>query len=374
MASCLPASVREGGVAGVPSCTSRHKGRIGGMARNRFTSICFGIFSLLLAGTVFSYLFTRITWGQVVEVWREIDRGLVLLFVAIMLLHQGIRTWRYRIVLRAMGHPVGWLRLFLIVLVRGLCVDVLPARTGELVYIYLLRTRLGVELGAATTSFALVFLFDILALAPLLLLAIGLVGVGAGGQLSLPIVAGAAVGLGGIAAMLILLLPPGLRLGFGCSCRFLPKPSRLQHFLVRLFAAMHRDVRQARREGVYLPLFLQSLAVRALKYTGYYVLLLAMVLPQGYAVVQWPLHKVFLGLVAAEMAASLPVSGIMGFGAYQGAWTLVFALLGFPLTMAQVTSISHHVFTQVYGYAVGLSALLGLVLLRPVSGARSSSS
>ncbi|MFU8780887.1 MAG: lysylphosphatidylglycerol synthase transmembrane domain-containing protein [Kiritimatiellia bacterium] len=332
---------------------------------HRKKSLLFILLGFLLAGSIFYYLFSRITWGQVVDVWQQMDRRLVCLFVIVMIGHQWVRTWRYRIILQAMNQQIGWIRLFLTVLVRGVCVDMLPARTGELVYIYILRTRLGVDLGAATTSFALVFLFDILALAPLLLLALFMVGIGTGGEVSLGMVVTFAAVLFVVSFALIFSLPQLLRIGFMLCRRCLPCGTRIRRFCCRLLVSMHCQVCQARRKGVYFPVFIQSLVVRFLKYAGYYVLLLSMVLPQGYQVVGWPFHKVFLGLVAAEMAASLPVSGVMGFGAYQGAWTLVFVLLGFPVTMAQVTSISHHLFTQVYGYVLGLCALMGLMLYKP---------
>ena len=69
-------------------------------------------------------------------------------------------------------------------------------------------------------------------------------------------------------------------------------------------------------------------------------------------------------MIAAELSASLPVSGIAGFGAYEGTWTFVFQLLGYSEKLSVVTSISHHLITQVYGY--GLGALAMLVLLLPV--------
>lgn len=328
----------------------------------------FALFGALLAFAIFYYLFTQITWGQVVGIWRDIDGRWVAAFVVLALLLQFVRTWRYRGVLLAMGERTGWARLFMTVLIRGVCVDMLPARLGELVYIYILRTRLGVNLGAATASFALVFLFDILALAPLMVLALSLVVVGADVEWSSPLLMAISAGLFVVAALLISSLPLLVRTTFLLSGWALPRGGRLRHWVRRLLASTHRQIHRAKAHGVYTRVFLQSLLVRILKYTALYALLLAMVLPQGYTIAEWPLHKVFLGLTAAEMAASLPVSGVLGFGAYQGAWTLVFVLLGFPVEMAQITSVAHHVFTQVYGYLMGLFALVGLMWLRPVSG------
>jgi len=329
--------------------------------RTRRKSLVYIGFSLLLTTGVFAWLFAHVTWRQVADLILAIDLRLVGLFVFLSLSMHLVRTWRYRVILNSVGETPGFFRLFLVVLVRSLCVDLLPARTGELVYIYLLRMKLGVELGAATASFALAFLFDLMALAPLL--AVALVLAGRHLPLSPLTLLGAGAALLALAALALHWLPGLLRLGFRIGSRLPDSAARLRRWLRRFLAATHRQVRRARARGVYAPVFGLSLAVRLLKYTALYVLLLAILHPQGYAPGTLPFPKVFLGFSAAEMAASLPLSGIAGFGAYQGAWALVFILLGFPAEMAQATSISHHVFTQVYGYLLGLIGAAWLLLL-----------
>jgi uncharacterized membrane protein YbhN (UPF0104 family) len=329
--------------------------------RPRLKSLVYIGFSLLLTIGVFAYLLTHVTWRQVADLILSIHRPLVGLFIVLSLVLQIVRTLRYRVVLKSVGEAPGFIRLFLVVLVRGLCVDLLPARTGELVYIYLLRVKLGVELGAATASFALAFLFDLMALGPLLVVALAMVGSGA--TFSPLAGMGAAAGLLGATVLALRFLPEILKLGFG-GCAILPRRAApFRRWARRFMAATHRQVHRARARGVYMPVFGLSVGVRLLKYAALYVLLLAMLHPHGYTLQNLPFPKVFLGLCAAEMAAGLPISGIGGFGAYQGAWALVFILLGFPAEMAQATSISHHLFTQVYGYLVGLTAVLALLLL-----------
>jgi hypothetical protein len=172
------------------------------------------------------------------------------------------------------------------------------------------------------------------------------------------------------AAAMVRFLPAALRLSF-LACGRLPRSAgKFRSRARRLAASTHRQVRRARAMGVYPPVFAATLLIRLLKYGALYVLLLALLRPLGYPAASLPFPRVFLGLSAAEMAASLPISGISGFGAYQGAWTLVFILLGFPAEMAQATSISHHVFTQVYGYLTGLTGVLLLLLLPGARQAR----
>ncbi len=324
-------------------------------------SLVYIALSLALTLAVFIYLFSYITWSQVMDLIVNANRTLLVLFIVLSISMQVVRTLRYRVILKSVGQHPGLLRLFLVVLVRGFCVDLLPARAGELVYIYILRARLGLDLGAATTSFALSFLFDFTALAPLILLALAMVG--AGVSVSPLVLAFAGVILLAMSVALIRILPLALRVGFGLNRRMTFLRPRIRCWLAYFLAGTHRQVKRAKRRGVYAPVFTYSVLVRLLKYSALYVLLLAMLIPKGYTVADLPFPKVFLGLVSAEMAASLPVSGIAGLGAYQGVWSLVFTFIGFPAEMAKITSVSHHIFSQAYSYTLGLVALLTLLVL-----------
>jgi uncharacterized membrane protein YbhN (UPF0104 family) len=142
----------------------------------------------------------------------------------------------------------------------------------------------------------------------------------------------------------------------------LPQPSRLRFALALSETASELD--RIRLSGVYWKLMGLSLLVRLAKYGSLYMLLYAMVEPLGYALADMPPMTVFIGLVAPELAASLPISGIAGFGAYEGTWAFIFNLLLFPADLAKLTAISHHLFTQVYGAILGATALV--ILMTPL--------
>jgi uncharacterized protein (TIRG00374 family) len=319
--------------------------------------------SLLVTMAIFAILFSRITWEQVANLLRTIDRPRVGGFVALSLAMHAVRTYRYRLILKALGQDPGFLRLFPAVLVRALCVDLLPARTGEWVYLYVLKAKLGVELGAATASFSLAIFFDFLALPPLLGLAWILSG--SVGLPSWPAWLAAGLGLMIAAAAMVRFLPAALRLSF-LACGRLPRSAgKFRSRARRLAASTHRQVRRARAMGVYPPVFAATLLIRLLKYGALYVLLLALLRPLGYPAASLPFPRVFLGLSAAEMAASLPLSGVGGFGAYEGAWARVFPLLGLPADLARASGVAHHLFSQTYGYLLGLIGVLALLPMRP---------
>ena len=118
----------------------------------------------------------------------------------------------------------------------------------------------------------------------------------------------------------------------------------------------------ARSYNIYWKILALSFGVRLCKYLALYVLLIGLVIPIGYQFSDYPFSKVFIGLCSAELSSSLPISGIAGFGAYEGAWALVFQILGYPEKIAIITGISHHIITQLYGYSLGGLALLALLI------------
>ena len=335
-------------------------GRIIQHFRERWNYWLYLLLSLAVTAGVFSYLFTHISWREVQDLLLHASLRGVLMMVALSMTMNVYRTWRYRLSLQVSGYVPSFGSLFLVTLIRGLCVDLLPARAGALVYVYLVTTRLGVPFGAAASSFALTFLFDTIALAPLLVIAA--VWVSASVQLPAGIMIGGGIAIFVITGVIVYYLSPLLKLAdwFFTKLSFLRE--RLRRRIRRAIAASDYQVRKARRSGVFFRLLFQSVIVRLTKYGTLYFFFYALTHPYGYKLSDLSVPRVFLGLVSAEMAASLPVSGIAGFGAYEGTWAWVFQILGFPGHVAKVTSVSHHLFTQLYGYGLGVAAILLLML------------
>ena len=330
------------------------------LMRSRKQLIYF-IASLILSVTILGWLFSTVPVSEVLALLNNADRRAVVCFVALSLLTSFFRMLRYRLLLGLSGEHPARLPLFLVVLVRNLFSDLLPARIGSLIYIYIVNARLGVAFGAATSSFTLAFFFDILALAPIALYA-AFSSLSSAGLLSpLNLIAGA-LAIGISSALIIQILP----WAFGKAASVL-KNSTAGSAAQRcgeVIKAAQQDLWRIRKAGIYARVFVLSVAVRLGKYLTLYAFLLALLLPRGFTLQTLSFSRVFPGLCAAELAASLPVSGIAGLGAYQGAWVFTFTLLGFPQDIAKVTSLAHHLFTQVWGYSLGAVALL--ILLVPL--------
>jgi uncharacterized protein (TIRG00374 family) len=319
--------------------------------------LIYAVSFLLCAGVLF-YLLREISLKDIWQLIVNADKGALLIFLCFSLSMSIFRAWRYKILLNFSGHKPHPFSLFLVVLIRNFCSDLLPARTGSLIYIFLLNKRLNVSLDQASSSFSLAFVFDICSVAPLVVIATLFLGDSSAGSGNALITA--ALIFLFLSVLLIYLTP----VFFHLAAVFIKKtgfiPSILRERLSEFLNKVNADIRQIKEAGFYLKIFIISIIIRALKYAGLYFMLYALLAPLGYTYSMLPWAKVFFGLIVPEFAASLPISGIGGFGAYQGAWVFMFDLLKFPLEMAKLTSLSHHLLTQIYGLA---TALIGFFLL-----------
>lgn len=316
--------------------------------------------SLLVTVLVFLWIGRDIEPMDVVDAISDMAPPEIALFIVSSLFMSVCRAWRLLLLLEPVGYRPGRLAMLLTVLVRNLFADLLPARLGGLVYLWLCRTRLGVSLNAASSSMAISFVFDMIAVSPLLIV----VGLVIAGELGIARILIWAFGLtiAGGALVALFLLAPLAEMAAGLIPRLPLLSERIKNGLAAFAASVAEDVRITRRAGIFLPVVVLSVLVRLAKYTAMYFLLLGILMPMGYGLADLPPHKGLVGLIAPELAASLPVSGIGGFGAYEGTWAVAFHFLGLPEQMAKLTGVAHHLFTQAYGAGIGLAALLLLSL------------
>lgn len=327
-------------------------------ARKELKRRLYLVASIAITVAVLIYVFQKITMQSVIDLllnasWRGIAAFLVCSFAMSV-----FRTWRYRLMLQVLGEAPSSIALFLVVIVRNFCSDLLPARLGSLVYVFLVNTRLGVRLDSATSTFALATIFDAIGLVPIIAIGIALVGSTAGAYSTFLLIGVAIVAILSIASLL--LLPKILQLSLPVL-RVLERAGlRWVRTVSELVAGITDKVQAIAGSGIYFRVFVLSFLGRLCKYAGIYFFIFALLNPLGYSIAVLDPAKVFLGVCASELSASLPISGIGGFGLYQGTWVVVFKLLGFSAEIASTTALSHTIFSQAYACA---QAIIGIVLL-----------
>ena len=280
--------------------------------------------------------------GAVVDAVRGAWLPGLALGVAVFWLMIALRVMRYRALLQEQV-PLGVLTL--ITVVRGMVADLLPARIGSLVYVWLVTTRAAVPLPDALSSFFLALVLDMVVIAPMLLLALTAVGfdIQASGML---------VALAGIlliaSVVALVFLAPALRL----AGRILG---------ARTLTETAGKVVEVHRRGHLIPAVLLSCGVRITKFGAHYLVLQSVLVPLGVPWASLGFFQSFLGVAGAELSAMLPVSGLGAFGTWEAAFALSFTHLGLTQDQAVLAGFATHVLTQLHDYGLGALALLVLM-------------
>ena len=289
--------------------------------------------------------------GDVVAALRSAIPTLVAAYALCQLVQAFARAQRARVLLRASlpaGTRVpGLFRMLLVTFVRGACADMLPARIGELSYVAMLNRGCAVPAADCLSSLSIGLLFDFLAL--LAVLAVAIPAAAQGLSLVGSMVVLAAVCAVGV-ALLFYALPVAAAWRWERFALFRWRPVAALVKLARDVAAAVVAVRRGRVAGRVLAL---SLAVRAAKYAGLYVLFVAVTRPLWPALSRASVPAVLVALIAAEGAASLPVPTFLSFGSYEAGGLAALTALGFPAGDSLVAMTAMHLLSQVVDYSLG---------------------
>jgi hypothetical protein len=321
-----------------------------------FLALSFGLTGLLLY-----LIFTQNTSDQWLGLLSRIRVEFLGIYVGLYGLGFPLRTWRYHLLIQGAGPALvpTFGRLALVTAVRNMLVDFLPARTGSLSYLVILNRIYALEFSACLTSFTYAALFDLLSLGPILAVVLAIDHFR--GSVVHPLLwgLGLVITLGGI-AVIVFLEPLFQRLTgwiergtFSYQKRYL----WLQGVTRELTAVSHSFL-ALRRARLFWPLLGLSLLLRAIKYTLIYLLLFAVMAAILEVRPALPFLKIMFGIMGAEVGASLPVSGIAGFGLYEGILGTVLAGQGIQASQGIFISFAMHLLSQILEYSLGSAALI----------------
>jgi len=293
-------------------------------------------------------------WALGVGVW--------IVYAVAQVLQGWLRAIRYRLLLAgAQAHPLpSPARMFGVTLARNMFVDMLPARTGELMYWALLNRGEGVPSKDCVSSMTLSIWFDFLALAAVLGLAVGTPMLGGGGRILLLwgcVVIVAVVSIGWVALFY------GPRWGVWILDHF---PSRIRkwriHSGLRQFMnSLSESFQQVRGSGVMGRVTLLSVGIRIVKYAGLAVAFYGVAAVLRPALSDLPVWQVLIGLISGEGGAALPIPTFLSLGTYEAAGAGALSLTGVAGSDAAVVLLGTHIVSQLVDYSIGGLALLGLL-------------
>jgi uncharacterized protein (TIRG00374 family) len=296
--------------------------------------------------------------AEIVQLLRGARVGYILLALGFYASAYLFRAWRIQQFdfLSAVPLP----RLLRIVTAHGFFNHVLPARSGELTFIYFLRRYEEVEVGRGAGVLVLVRVYDYLAMSLCLFAALLLHRVSRPGEGIAQ--DGLLIGAAGVLFLLVLAVGLGLRpVWTGVMALWNRHVSPARWAQRRVFQTLSRwgsDI-QAVLQGagdvaILARLLFFSLLVWAGLYGTFWALLRSVV--QGV----YSLPEIVIGSTGAALGSVLPINAIGSFGSLEVGWTAGFALVGMPVEDGVATSLVVHFCLLVFSAALmGLGYLSG---------------
>jgi uncharacterized membrane protein YbhN (UPF0104 family) len=326
--------------------------------RNRARSLLLKTaLGLAVTGGLFLILFRFINLAQLRALAANARWPLLLLGFAIWTVIYLGRALRF--VLLAPRTP--YLTMLGITSIHNLLVRLLPFRTGELSYAFLVRRAGTAGLGESLLGLLLVRILDSTAVVVLFAVALAFhQGTYFGDRRSGLLAAAGAALLGLLlVALLVPLLRLGLRLAAGLARGLgLAGRPRVQSWLAKLEEAVTAFSRIPRRNVVWNGLL--SMLLWLLTFGAFFAIMRAFLMPVGLA-------QTVLGSTAAVVTGFLPIGGIGSFGTLEAGWALGFVLVGLDRTRAIVSGFGVSLATFVYVVLLGLAGWVVLSRWLPAS-------
>jgi glycosyltransferase 2 family protein len=311
------------------------------------------LLGLAITAGLFTFLLRYIDPQQIGQLFARTRWSLCLV---------GLGLWAVIYLVRArrfikLAPRTPYLTMLCIAAVHNFLLRLLPLRTGELAYAFLVKRAGTAGLGESIISLLLLRIMD--STLVVILFAVALTfhhGTYLGDR---RYGVGAALSVAVLGLLIIFTLAPLLRLALG-----------LTRYLLGLLGLLHRprlrklleqgdqavdSFARVKRAAIY-EIALLSTIQWLLTFGAFFAMMRAFSMPVGIA-------QTTLGSTAAVVAGFLPIGGIGSFGTLEAGWALGFALVGLEKTQAIASGFGVSITTFGYGAILGLLGWVGLAMI-----------
>ena len=314
--------------------------------------VCLGVFLVY-------YLLSRVNISDIRQAFLGMYKPTLIAALAVMLLSNLFRAYRKKILVDS--DRIGMGDMFLVAMIRNAFNMVLPARTGELSYIYVLTKRFMFPLEIGISTLMVVMIFDLVIVFSLILISIVIVGINTYEISSVSLIAIAVVLLA-VSLLILFYLSNIIDLVLivyrKLLARFRVPEEKLVYRIYKKLLDININLRIIKGKGIYWKVYLSSVATRVLKFTSYYLIIHAILSPMGYTFGELNYWVILLATVAAEISAVLPTHALAGFGTYEGAFALAFIMLGFTEEISIIVGFSYHLVVLMFTVILGILAMI----------------
>ena len=316
---------------------------------NRLPKILIGaIITIILV----SILLLQFQMNDLVKTLKSINLWYIIFGFILYLLSYIFRTLRFYILL---NQEVRLRNLFDIVCVHNMVNSILPARTGELSYIYLLKRIHKKNTGEGIATLFVARAFDIISISIMFFISASIVR-----DLSEIIMQAVWIVvflMVFITIFLIALLYYGERF-LNVIRRFFGRFNLMNKYFIDYLLRKGEETVKSfdiiKSKNIIFWILIISTLIWISNYLMFFILLNSM----G---VFFPFQIVVLGATFVLLTSVLPIQGVGGFGTTELAWAAVFVPLGLSLEIAIISGFSFHIIIIVYYLILGFYGMASIM-------------
>jgi len=235
--------------------------------------------------------------------------------------------------------------------------SILPARTGEISYIYLVKKKHNVPTGEGAASLVVVRVFDFITISLIFFISAMFVR-------DLPEVISKAIWIiAGVTIFMVLILIAVANFGK----LFMDVVTKITNRIGIERIEMIKYLLQKTDETVQsfklvnskqiMWIFIFSMLIWFCNYSMSYILIKQM----G---IRIPIFDILIGLTFSVFASILPIRGIGGFGTSEGVWTIVFMSLGVSKQLSIASGFGYHILLTIYYLIIGCYGMMRLKTIK----------
>lgn len=311
------------------------------------------------------YLLGRISISDIRDAITGSYKPTLVFALILAFLSSILRGYRKKVLIGS--DRIGLGDMLLVALTRNAFNMVLPARTGELSYVYVLQRKFKFPIEIGVSTLMIVLVFDLVIVFSLIIIAIIVVLIN---TFSGSFLAGVLVAIVLLVVLLLLLFHLSKVIGFFLKIidkilsRTRAGRNRVIQTVYKKLVDINKNIEIIQERKIYWKVYLSSIVIRILKFIVYYLLIFSILRPEDYGFSDLSFWMIFLATVAAEISAVLPTHALAGLGTYEGAFLLVLGILGFTLKGIDWTTVafSYHIIILSFSVVLGIIAVIILSL------------
>jgi uncharacterized membrane protein YbhN (UPF0104 family) len=303
------------------------------------------IVSAILSVVLLAYLLLNLDWEILRVAFADIRWGWLALALLAYLLNIFLRAMRFTSLIYS--RPVQWLELVPVSALHNILMYLMPAKTGDVTYIFLAKDRLDVSLTEGTATLFAARFYDFSVVAALMAVLLPLSRDEIPDWIFIPAM---------LFCGLVLIGTVGV-LAFLKFSKPTPETSKTQKnaILQKAFAVWNKFIaglREIQEHGAHGRVALLTAGIWLCVYSNFYFVTKGMGLPVAFY------HIAVISMVMIPLTL-LPLQGFANIGAHEVGWASVLTAFGYPYKTALAIAVGSHLLLLVSVLVSGGAAFFG---------------